>query len=266
MLQNAPRGDVVLVRLYEEISRENVRSECGGKGGFPCTHVHIQVTHDIHLRLPPASLSLSLPPALPPAPLPLSLPLLRLPLSGWWCGKSVVLTGTRWSTTLKAVVAVKEEGCRLEGKRWVDRVHEEEGVVWSYGTTMYLICRPLYGLGYSWWSGDGVLVGAWCTATKGGGVVVWWCGVGARYWSKPTLAPTPAASPPHPLASSNPTATPRHPLLPLHLPCLLPRLSRAQPVTLTREYFDRYFVHCKLHCRYTISYPRWNNFPNKAVL
>lgn len=38
VLQNAPRGDVVLVRLYEEISRENVRSECGGKGGFPCTH------------------------------------------------------------------------------------------------------------------------------------------------------------------------------------------------------------------------------------
>lgn len=98
---------------------------------------------------------------------------LHLPLSGRWCGKSVVLTGTRWSTTLKAVVAVKEEGCRLERKRWVDRVHEEEGVVWSYGTTMYLICRPLYGLGYSWWSGDGVLVGAWCTATKGGGVVVW---------------------------------------------------------------------------------------------
>ncbi|KAF7399141.1 hypothetical protein HZH68_007733 [Vespula germanica] len=27
---------------------------------------------------------------------------------------------------------------------------------------------PLYGLGYSWWSGDGVLVGEWCTATKGG--------------------------------------------------------------------------------------------------
>ena len=35
---------------------------------------------------------------------------------------------------------------------------------------MYLICRPLYGLSYSWWSGDGVLVGAWCTVTKGGGV------------------------------------------------------------------------------------------------
>lgn len=65
----------------------------------------------------------------PPARLSFSLSLLRLPLSGWWCGKSVVLTGTRWSTTLKAVVAVKEEGCRLEGKRWVDRVHEEEGVV-----------------------------------------------------------------------------------------------------------------------------------------
>jgi len=47
----------------------------------------------------------------------LSLSLLRLPLSGWWCGKSVVLTGTRWSTTLKAPVAVKEEGCTLAGKR-----------------------------------------------------------------------------------------------------------------------------------------------------
>lgn len=54
----------------------------------------------------------------------LSLSPLRLPLSGRWCGKSVVLTGTRWSTTLKAVVAVKEEGCTLEGKRWVDGVRE----------------------------------------------------------------------------------------------------------------------------------------------
>lgn len=84
------------------------------KGVFPA-HMYIQVTHDIH----PCS----------SAPVSLSLSLLRLPLSGRWCGKSVVLTGTRWSTTLKAVVAVKEEGCRLEGKRWVDRVHEEEGVV-----------------------------------------------------------------------------------------------------------------------------------------
>lgn len=64
-----------------------------------------------------------------------SLSLLRLPLSGRWCGKSVVLTGTRWSTTLKAVVAVKEEGCRLEGKRWVDRVHGGGGgglIVWYH--------------------------------------------------------------------------------------------------------------------------------------
>lgn len=49
----------------------------------------------------------------------------RPPLSVRWCGKSVVLTGTRWSTTLKAVVAVKEEGRRAgagvqgeAGSRW----------------------------------------------------------------------------------------------------------------------------------------------------
>jgi len=102
--------------LYEEVSWENVRSECGGKGGFPCTHVYIQVTHDT-TSTPARPLSFSL-----------SLFSVSLPLSGRWCGKSVVLTGTRWSTTLKAVVAVKEEGCRLEGKRWVDGVHEEEVV------------------------------------------------------------------------------------------------------------------------------------------
>lgn len=105
-----PGGDVVLVRLYEEVSRENVRSECGGKGGFRCTHVRPGY---IRHPLPPLSVSLSL-----------SLSPLRLPLSGRWCGKSVVLTGTRWSTTLKAVVAVKEEGCTLEGKRRVDGVRE----------------------------------------------------------------------------------------------------------------------------------------------
>lgn len=84
------------------------------KRGFS---VHTRAHSSYTRHPPPLSASLS------------SLSLLRLPLSGRWCGKSVVLTGTRWSTTLKAVVAVKEEGCRLEGKRWVDRVHKEEGVV-----------------------------------------------------------------------------------------------------------------------------------------
>lgn len=52
-----PGGDVVLVRLYEEVSRENVRSECGGKGGFRCTHVRPGY---IRHPLPPLSVSLSL--------------------------------------------------------------------------------------------------------------------------------------------------------------------------------------------------------------
>jgi len=55
VLQNAPRGDVVLVRLYEEVSRENVRSECGGKGGFRCTHVRPGYTHPAAPRLPSLS-------------------------------------------------------------------------------------------------------------------------------------------------------------------------------------------------------------------
>lgn len=59
VLQNAPRGDVVLVRLYEKVSRENVRSECGGKGGFPCTHVHPSYTRH---PPPPSLVSLSLSP------------------------------------------------------------------------------------------------------------------------------------------------------------------------------------------------------------
>lgn len=99
---------------------------------------------------------------------------------------------------------------------------------------MYLICRPLYGLGYSWWSGDGVLVGAWCTATKGSGVVWGWGEILIKTY--PGTNPC-RLLPPHPFA---PSPTPRHPpsCCPLRLPCLLPRASRAQPVALIREYLS----------------------------
>lgn len=119
VLQNAPRGDVVLVRSHAEVSRENVRSECGGKGGFRCAH-----ERPGYMRHPTLFISLSLAP-------PFSSP--SLPLSGRWCGKSVVLTGTRWSTTLKAVVAVKEEGCRLvERGGWLWRMGYG-GIRWEGG-------------------------------------------------------------------------------------------------------------------------------------
>lgn len=84
------------------------RSECGGgKGGIPSLVARARTCartshHTLAFRVAP-----------------------RPPLSVRWCGKSVVLTGTRWSTTLKAVVAVKEEGRRAgagvqgeAGSRW----------------------------------------------------------------------------------------------------------------------------------------------------
>jgi len=212
------------------------------KGVFRA-HTYIQVTHDIHPRPPRQALSLSL---------------LRLSLSGRWCGKSVVLTGTRWSTTLKAVVAVKEEGCRLEGKRWVDRVHGEEEVVWSYGTTMYLICRPLYGLGYSWWSGDGVLVGAWCTATKGGGVVVWG---GGEILIKTYPGTNPCRLSPSPPRFIQPHGTPSS--LYTSLASSLDWAERSQ--WLSRGNIFRP-IFCSLQIMLsvcTILYSPRNNFPNK---
>lgn len=82
------------------------------KGVFRA-HTYIQVTHDIHPRQ--ASLFLfSVYPF----------------LVGGAANQSFLQEHDgRRPSSLKAVVAVKEEGCRLEGKRWVDRVHEEEGVV-----------------------------------------------------------------------------------------------------------------------------------------
>lgn len=46
--KRSPGGRCPCTRLYEEVSRENVRSECGGKGGFPCTHVRTSRLHPPH--------------------------------------------------------------------------------------------------------------------------------------------------------------------------------------------------------------------------
>jgi len=62
VLQNAPRGDVVLVRLYEEVPRENVRSECGGEKGVFGVHT------DVRTYVRPGYTH----PAAPPPPPPVS--------------------------------------------------------------------------------------------------------------------------------------------------------------------------------------------------
>lgn len=78
---------------------------------------------------------------------------------------------------------------------------------------MYLICRPLYGLSYSWWSGDGVLVGAWCTVTKGGGVG-WGRDIDQNLpWHQPL--PPPPSYPIRPPAAPFSLFLSLHPSLPL---------------------------------------------------
>lgn len=84
---------------------------------------------------------------------------------------------------------------------------------------MYLICRPLYGLSYSWWSGDGVLVGAWCTVTKGGGVG-WGRDIDQNLpWHQPL--------PPPPLTPSDP---PQHPSLYFSLSLSIPLAFSLSPI------------------------------------
>lgn len=84
-----------------------------------------------------------------------------------------------------------------------------------------------------WW-------GAWCTATKGSGVVVWG---GGEILIKTYPGTNPcrlSPSPPRFIQPYGTPSSPSSPSSPCATPCLLPRLSRAQPVTLMREYFDRY--------------------------
>lgn len=83
-----------------------------------------------------------------------------------------------------------------------------------------------------WW-------GAWCTATKGSGVVVWGGGE--------ILIKTYPGTNPYRLSLSPPRFIQPYgtPSSPYAIPCLLPRLSRAQPVTLMQQYFGRYSIRCK---------------------
>lgn len=107
---------------------------------------------------------------------------------------------------------------------------------------MYLICRPLYGLSYSWWSGDGVLVGAWCTVTKGGGVG-WGRDIDQNL---PWHQPLPPPLLPHP--------TPRSTLLSISLS---PSLSPSCFLSLSNPFSPFLFL---LLSRSTLPYPHLPSF------
>lgn len=109
--QNGPRRDIVLARTFArgkvpwENARDRNAEEKGVSSRSARTPAYVCAHHTLAFRVAP-----------------------RPPLSVRWCGKSVVLTGTRWSTTLKAVVAVKEEGRRAGA-----RVQGEAGSRWRGG-------------------------------------------------------------------------------------------------------------------------------------